>query len=256
VYDFAYSTSKDHENNKNLGLVVLQSDETIEDDFRRILPRHHVSFHVSRVPSGLEVTRDTLGQMRDGLPTAAGLFPTSIRFHAVGYGCTSGTSVIGADAVARLITSACSTAHVTEPVTALLAACAALGVRRLGFLSPYIEDVSSGLRQVLHDHGIETPVFGSFNEAEEAKVARIDEPSITHAAIQLGQSPSVDALFMSCTNLKTLGVIGQIEQAISKPVLSSNQVLIWHMCRLAGITLHNTGDFGTLFSNRPNLQQM
>jgi len=45
----------------------------------------------------------------------------------------------------------------------------------------------------------------------------------------------VDAIFLSCTNLRTLDVIAPIEERIGKPVLSSNLVLSWHMCRLAQI---------------------
>jgi len=37
---------------------------------------------------------------------------------------------------------------------------------------------------------------------------------------------------MSCTNLRTLGVIDEVSQALGKPVLSSNQALAWHMAQL------------------------
>ena len=36
-------------------------------------------------------------------------------------------------------------------------------------------------------------------------------------------------IFISCTNLNTLPIIKEIENEIGKPVLSSNQVLAWHM---------------------------
>ncbi|MDH3264688.1 MAG: Asp/Glu racemase [Paracoccaceae bacterium] len=217
-----------------LGLIVLQEDETLEQDMRRLLPTS-AQLHVSRVPSGKEVTRETLAAMGAELPAAARLFPSAVRFDAVGYGCTSGTAVIGAPRVAELIRSGTETQAVTEPVSALLAACGALGVRRLAFLSPYIAEVSARLREVLAESGVESPVFGSFDEAEEAKVARIDTASVIEAATELGRASEAEALFLSCTNLRTLDAIPEIERRTGKPVLSSNFVLGWHLSRLAGL---------------------
>jgi maleate isomerase len=242
--DFAYTL--DIPGDPCLGLIVLQTDETIEQDFRRLLPAS-ARLYVSRVPSGLEVTRETLGAMEAHIPAAAGLLPEPISFDAIGYGCTSGTSVIGTARVGELVRQGARTEAVTEPVSALLAASAALGVRRLAFLSPYVEAVSAGLCDVLRDNGLEIPVFGSFNTAEEAKVARIAGPSIVAAASQLAGTAEVDAIFLSCTNLRTLDVIAEIERIIGKPVLSSNQVLAWHMCRLSGAGKMPEG-FGRLLS--------
>ena len=45
-----------------VGLIILQSDESIERDFRRMLP-HGLELMISRVASGLEVRPDTLEAM-------------------------------------------------------------------------------------------------------------------------------------------------------------------------------------------------
>lgn len=224
-----------------LGLIVLQEDETLEQDMRRLLPAA-AQTHITRVPSGAEVTEDTLAAMEAKLPAAARLFPSAARFDAVGYGCTSGTAVIGTGRVAALVKDGCAADRVTEPVTALLAACRYLGVRRLAFLSPYVAAVSARLRAVLAEGGLQSPVFGSFDEAEEAKVARIDTASVIDAAVELGAAEAAEAIFLSCTNLRTLDAIPEIERRTGKPVLSSNLVLGWHLCRLAGLE----GGFGAL----------
>ena len=229
-----------------LGVIVLQSDETLEHDFRRLLPERGVALYTSRIPSGAEVSTDSLAEMEAEMPRAAGLLPRPVRFDAVGYGCTSGTSVIGAERVAELVKSGCRTEAVTEPLSALLAACRHLDIHRLAFLSPYVEAVSAHLRSVLARGGVETPVFGSFDEAEETRVARIDGGSIKAAARALMADGDADALFMSCTNLRTLDVISEIEAEIGKPVLSSNQVLAWDLLRRAGVRCHHDG-FGRLF---------
>lgn len=222
-----------------LGLIALQTDETIERDMQRMLPG--VPLYVTRVPSGAEVTSETLQQMAGQITGAASLLPQAQDFGVIGYGCTSGTAQIGPDQIAHLVGDGATTANVSEPVSALQAACAHLGIKRLAFLSPYIEDVSGKLRDVLAKGGVQTPVFGSFAEAVEANVVRISAPSIIAAATDLCRSADVDALFLSCTNLRTLDVIDPLEQAIGLPVLSSNQVLAWHMARLGAVTAKGPG---------------
>jgi maleate isomerase len=142
---------------------------------------------------------------------------------------------MAAETVARLVAQGCKTPAVTEPVSALIAACRHLGIRRLALLSPYVEDVSATLRRVLAASGIETPVFGSFDEAREERVARIAPGSIVDAATTLAGQGGVDGIFMSCTNLRTLDVIDTIEAHTRLPVLSSNLVFAWHLARLAGV---------------------
>ncbi len=228
-----------------IGLIVLSADESLERDLRDLVPLS-ANLLTSRVPSGDEVTEETLGAMAEALPAAARLLPQAQRFDVVGYGCTSGAAVIGRAQVARLIAGAVPTGAVTDPVSALVAASSALGIRRLAILSPYIAAVSDRLRVALLSEGIETPLFGTFNEAAEEKVVRIAPHSIRAAGEDLMRSGGADALFLSCTNLRTLGVIAPLEEALGLPVLSSNQVLAWHMLRLAGIDTQGAGP-GRLF---------
>lgn len=228
-----------------MGLIVLQSDETIEQDFWRIFGAGPL-IYVTRVPTATQVTRDTLQQMAETLPAAASLFAEPTEFSVVGYGCTSGTAQIGADNIARLVREGCATPEVTQPVSGLLAACATLNIKRLEFLSPYLEDVSAHLVNVLEANGVACPVFGSFDEACETVVAHISSQSTYDAAVTLAAKGGIDALFLSCTNLRTLDIIEKLEAETGLPVLSSNQVLAWHMAQLSGKDLTDL-PFGTLF---------
>ena len=225
----SYTTEEDER--KRLGLIVLQADETIEDEFRHLIPGD-VRLMVSRVPSGAEVTSETLAEMAENLTGAARLFPHSVVFDAVGYACTSGTAEIGSSRVARLVSDGVRTASVTTPVDALVAACRASGVRRLNLLSPYVPQVSDRLVSVLGGHGIEIAGRASFNEAEEAAVARISGDSIVQAAEALARSAPADAMFLSCTNLRTAGLLGPLAGRLGCPVWSSNNVLAWHLLHL------------------------
>ncbi|MEJ6388262.1 maleate cis-trans isomerase family protein [Gymnodinialimonas ulvae] len=216
-----------------LGLVVLQSDETIEADMRRLMPAE-VELLVTRIPSAEDVTPETLAAMEGELAGAVSLFPRAAQFSVVGYGCTSGTAQIGAGRIAELVQGGCNAGAVTQPVSALVAACGHLGVTRLGLISPYVAAVSTHLRHVLTDAGLEIAAFGSFDEGEEARVVRIAQSAVRDAALAVAAQADCDVLFLSCTNLRTLDVIAEIEGETGLPVLSSNLVLAWDMLRHAG----------------------
>lgn len=217
-----------------LGLVVLQVDETIEQDFRRLFSPAETQLHVTRVPSGDALTPDTIAAMERQLTAAAKLLPPAVRFDAIGYGCTSGTAAIGADGVRALVGDGAMTDAVTDPLTAALAAAKALGIGRIGIVSPYIDAVARPLCAAFAAHGLTVCETLSFGEQIEARVARIAPVSIVEAARLVAGRNRIDGLFLSCTNLKTLDIIEPLEDELRLPVLSSNQVLAWHMAKLSG----------------------
>ena len=218
-----------------LALVVLQKDESLEDDFRQLVPERDVSLHATRIPSDPQVNEATLTAMAHELPRAAAMLPAAPCFDVIGYGCTSASTLIGSDRVSSLIKSAVMARHVTNPLTAALEAFNALGMQRIGYLSPYIESVSMPMIAAFEAAGFAVPRQASFMEESEERVARIDPQSIAEAARELGRSADVDAVFLSCTNLKTLDILEDVEHEIRKPVVSSNLALAWHMRSLAGL---------------------
>jgi maleate isomerase len=218
-----------------LGLVVLRVDETVEQDFRRLFA-DEVALHVTRVPSGADLTPDSIARMETALPEAAALLPPAADFGAVGYACTSGTTMIGAERVAALVQGACAARAVTDPLTATIAALRALGARSVAIVSPYIETVAQPIRRAFEAGGFGVPAALSFGEAAEARVARIDPASLRGGA-RTAAVAGADAIFLSCTNLRTLDVIDGLERELGCPVLSSNLTLAWHMAQLSGAPL-------------------
>jgi maleate cis-trans isomerase len=47
--------------------------------------------------------------------------------------------------------------------------------------------------------------------------------------------PEADALYLSCTNFRTIGVLAALERDLGKPVVSAIQASFWHCLRLAGV---------------------
>ena len=57
-----------------------------------------------------------------------------------------------------------------------------------------------------------------------------------------------DAIFISCTALRVVEVLDQIEKQVSKYVISSNQAMIWDCLRSVNIKNIING-YGKLFSH-------
>jgi maleate isomerase len=230
---FAYSLMTE-DGPPPLGLIVLQVDETIESDFRHLFADPALPLHISRIPSGAELTTDTIAQMETDLPRAASLLPQTPLFAAVGYGCTSGTTLIGADHVADLVAGHCRTQAVCDPLSAAQSVCRHLAIRSLAVVSPYTANIAQPVCDALEASGVQVAGALHFGEMIEANVARISPASLIDAARAVMRDSTAEAVFLSCTNLKTLTVIPQLEAELGVPVFGSNLALAWAMARQAG----------------------
>ncbi|MEM7318900.1 MAG: aspartate/glutamate racemase family protein [Pseudomonadota bacterium] len=219
-----------------MGVIVLETDETLESEFAQMMALDGVAIYHSRIPMVPEIRPETLAKMEGDLPASARLFPRSLDFDVIGYGCTSASTVIGSENVARAIQTVFPQARVTDPLAAVIAAARHLNARRLGFVTPYVPEVSGRMRHRLQEAGFEIAGFGSFEEGDDRVVARIAEQSIVAAASQVAALEPCDAIVISCTNLRCLAVINEIEARTGVAVIASNQALAWHMLRLANIT--------------------
>ena len=157
--------------------------------------------------------------------------------------------VIGEQQVFARIREARPGVACTTPITAAFAAFSALDARRLALLTPYRDDINRFIRDYVEARGFRIPVMGSFNEEDDRRAARIDVASIRDAAIALGRADEVDGVFVSCTSLRLIDAVSEIEAALGKPVTSSNHALAWHCLRLAGID-DARPQFGTCSSGR------
>lgn len=231
-----------------LGLIVLDTDETIEPECARYFAGSDLALYHSRVPFSPEVTPETLAQMEAHIPASTKMLPSSAPLSVIGYGCTSGATVIGSNGVAAAVKTIRPDVTVTDPIAASCAAFSTLNTKRIGFLTPYVVEVSAAMRARIERSGFEIAAFGSFEEIEDAAVARISPTSIQNGAAELAKQADFDTIFISCTNLRTADVISPIESELGVAVVTSNQALAWHMQRLAGST-HQLDWAGRLFQD-------
>ena len=233
----------------NIGMIVLSSDQTLEQEFRTLLDFEGVALDHARIPNEMDITEETLAKMEADLPITASLLPSSFNFNVIGYGCTSGTTVIGEDQVTKAIRTAHPGILVTNPLTACKAALSALSLKRIAFLTPYDPAITKAMSDNLMEEGFQIPVTASFYESDDFVVGRITSNSILESIKKIGVRDDCDGVFVSCTNLRAASVIAPAEEYLEKPVTSSNHALAWHLLRLASIS-DSPGNLGSLFHQK------
>ncbi len=247
IETLTFTTDEGLGSHARIGLIVLQTDQTIEQEFASLMRGNGVALYHARIPNSMEVTPDTLRQMESDLPRSAELLPSSFKFDAIGYACTSGATMIGEERVAEIIRQIHPLAKSSNPITACKAALTALRINNIAMVTPYPPDVTLEMQANLRTCGFQTNAVASFNQSDDFTVARITSASILDAVLRVGGRDDCDGVFVSCTSLRALEIIADAEAKLDKPVISSNQALAWHLMRLSGMTTSPVG-LGSLFS--------
>ena len=74
------------------------------------------------------------------------------------------------------------------------------------------------------------------------------DPQYLIETIEKIDQKNTDAIFVSCTALRAVEILDQIEKKLSKYVISSNQAIIWDCLRSVNIKNIISG-YGKLFSH-------
>jgi maleate isomerase len=230
-----------------IGVVLLSSDMQTERDFAAMTPPD-VYIHAARVRFDNPATKENLMNTRGRIAAAAKLINPGEKLAALLYACTSASALIGDDKIRAILRRASSDAPCFTPVSAALAGLKALGAARVAILAPYTKEVSAGVARCLQAGGITIANLVYLGIADDRRIARISLKVIVRAAIEtMRQTPAADALFISCTNMRAVEVIEEIEKKIKKPVITSNQAMLWAALRACGIkTAHIPGKPGRL----------
>ncbi|MFC1817094.1 hypothetical protein ACFL0M_14430 [Thermodesulfobacteriota bacterium] len=119
--------------------------------------------------------------------------------------------------------------------TCLMAALTALGARRLVFISENPEPGHAKKRQFLVDAGYDIVA------ERAAGLTGSDESCTTPPAFWADlarglRTPKADVYFISCANIQAIHVIEELEAELNRPVVTSNQVALWHALRTVGIS--------------------
>ena len=214
---------------RKLGLIVPSWNTVNEYEFQRVLnPR--ISVHSMRI----KITADdeeNFTRMATHVPAASQLLAQA-KVEVVCYGCLAGGFIKGPghdEEVVRNIEAATGVPGVAA-ATAVVDALRTMGVSRISVASPYETWLNERLKQYLRAFGIEvlalkglgTQAHASFTPEQNAELAsEVDRPES-------------QAIFISCSNFRTLEIIGLLEDKLGKPVMTSNMCSLWKMLRVLG----------------------
>jgi maleate isomerase len=230
-----------------LGVIALATDLTSERDVARLVPPDRAFVHTARIAFENPSTPENLARMAPRLTETAALLVPGVHLTAIFYSCTAASVAIGEAAVAAAIEAARPGVPAVTPSGAAVAAFAALGVRRIALVTPYLAETTQPMAQYFAGQGLDVVTAHGLGLADDRDIARIDPASIV-AAAEAADTPEAEGLFLSCTALRAAEVVDAIEARLGKPVVTSNQAAIWRMTRHAGLALPGPG---RLFSLAP-----
>ena len=216
--------------NPRVGVVALSTDFTIEQDFRRICHNIPIDIFVNRIPFENPLTHENYLKMADHLPKIVEDILPNQKLDTVAYGCTSGTVAIGEERIISQIHKSKPGVYVTTPITAALRAFKKLDIKKIAILTPYPKLVNETVYDYLQKNKIDIDSFSGFNLEYDFDIARVDPQYLIRIIKDIDYS-NVDAVFISCTALRIVEVLQEIEDLIKKPIISSNQAIIWDSIR-------------------------
>ncbi|WP_425082061.1 maleate cis-trans isomerase family protein [Ruegeria arenilitoris] len=221
------------------GLLVPFTNTNFEPDLALMSPAG-VSLHVARLGGYDEDEIPDESQMHD---LGAADLDEPLRLlmgtkpDVVFYGCTSATLTHGPEFDRDLANriSADSGAKTVTAAGALVHALSTLGAKRIGFASPYVPAINDMAIAFLGKLGVDTIQRSEVSEPLGNEGQGALEPD---AVFELGRGadhPKVDALVLSCTDMRSVEVIARLEDAVGKPVISSNQAMLFQALQLLNI---------------------
>ncbi|MBF6274383.1 MULTISPECIES: hypothetical protein [Nocardia] len=174
---------------------------------------------------------------------------------AVVWACTSGSFVYGpqgareqADELSRICgVPASSTSF------AFVEAVRAIAAGRVAVCASYPDEVAALFVDFLDAAGIRVVSMSSAGIDTAAEVGTLTPSQVLDLAAA-NDHPDAEALLIPDTAMHTIQLLPELESALGKPVLTANQVTVWHGLRLAGLPAHTPASgpgLGTLFSERP-----
>lgn len=218
---------------KRIGLIALATDNTTEREYARICDPDLTGVYVARVGYANPTTPENLRSMGPHIEAAARSILPEQDLDVIAYACTAASVVLGDEYVFEAMRQAKPGAACVTPTSAAFAAFSALGVGKVSVLTPYTRLVTGEITTYLESKGLAVVSAENMNLEDDRDMARVSPKTIRRAGVEAMDSDA-DALFISCTALRAAGCVQAIEAQTGKPVVTSNQAMVWRSLRLAG----------------------
>lgn len=217
---------------KRIG-VLYPSSGLSEDELQRMLPEG-VSLHITRVPMAAPTYEAEL-HMVDRVEEASRLL-VDARVEIIAFDSTVG-SLIGGKGYDQVIINRIEEATgtiATTAATAVVAGLRAIGIRRFTLLTPYVKVLHEKERTFLEDEGFRVLKDRTLQLTDCLEQYDMDPNHWCELAKGLNVRESEGCL-ISCGGIRVVTMIEQLERDLGKPVLTTNQALIWQCLRKIGV---------------------
>jgi maleate cis-trans isomerase len=234
----------DYGSRLRLGVIVPSGNVIAEPQIHAMLPKGVVAYMTrlelrgSSEPELLEMSRHV---------EAGAKLLSDAQVDAVVFHCTAVSTFspsMGEDIECRIANASGLPAISTSE--AILTALRALNAKKIVLLTPYIDSVNAREVAFLEHHGFEVLEEVGLGVDTNAEMAKLP-PQIWVDLARKHQCEDADAYFISCTAVRSAEVIEEIEALVGRPVITSNQAMVWYALRKNTIADHQPG-FGSLFS--------
>jgi maleate isomerase len=206
-----------------VGLIIPSSNRMVEQEMVQAFPAD-VHPHVTRLrmtgPNrmGLDQLLPRVGEATEALVDA--------KCEVVAFHCTANSTEGGVDGEQRILGAMASAPRATTTATAIRRALDALGARRIVLITPYSQQVTDHEAEFFHEAGYEVVHAKGYGLAgSDAYCAT--PPEVWRDRALAAARPDADVYFLSCANISVFGIIEDLEARLGKPVITSNQTVIW-----------------------------
>jgi len=228
-----------------IGLITPSPGSATEAELNRYRPEG-VAVLTTRIPL-LGISVEALDKMNRYMDEAA-LLLASAEVDVIAFGCTAGSLLHGPgydrEITGRLERLTGKAATTTS--TGVLEALAALEVGTVAVATPYAAEINQAEKAFLEGSGFRVAsIIGP--ELSDPKLVPQIPPGQMYRLARDADRADADALFISCTGLHVLDIIGPLESDLGKPVLTSNQATLWSALNRLNVRARIDG-LGRLFT--------
>jgi maleate isomerase len=215
-----------------IGLLLPSSNTTQEPEFTRILPER-VTLHVTRLPLRSVDPSSTARIVEDIETESQKLADADVDAIVLAATAPSSRNGLGYDQELIKRIESASGKKATTASTALIQALTALEIKRLVIGAPWSEATNITTAAFIEASGFSVLTHRGLGHASNLEIGLLEEQTAYDMGVAVDQ-PDAQAVMLACGNWQTMGILDKLESAIGKPVLTTNQVSLWAVLRLAG----------------------
>lgn len=232
-----------------IGLLYPAEGLVMEPEFHAMAP-DGVSIHPTRIDLS-KATISGLSEMMDDdrIDVASRLYGRA-PLHVLTFGGTSATFMRGIgydkEIIARM-EAALPGVPASTTSTASVRALQALGAKRVSFVGPYIKEITERGEKFFEASGFEVTGAHGLEIEDNLELNDLSLERVYDFAKKSAET-NADAIFISCTGIRTVGAIAALEADLGRPVVSAIQATFWDALRISGVNDVQAG-FGSLFDH-------